>query len=111
VPSGDPPLGMATAHELFRALVSNANLLPVPSGQWPDGTGGSPVLPLSTSEFGLMQFIRSRADSPNAPGDFAEKDAAGRTVQVRIIGRYALTFWADPAVSEDKVTHIKLAHQ
>jgi hypothetical protein len=49
---------MAKTHELFRALVSNANRLPVPSGQWPDGTGGSPVLPLPTSEFGIRQNLR-----------------------------------------------------
>jgi hypothetical protein len=29
----------------------------------------------------------------------------------KVIGRYALTFWADHAVSEIKVTHIKLADQ
>jgi hypothetical protein len=30
-----------------------ANVLPVSSGQWPDGTGGSPVPPIPTSEFGF----------------------------------------------------------
>ncbi len=53
VPSGDPPLGTGSAHELFHRSVSSANLLPVPAGQWPDGTGGSPVPPIPTSEFGL----------------------------------------------------------
>lgn len=48
-----------------------------------------------------MDFIRS----------LAENDGAGRTVQVKVIGRYALTFWADHAVSEIKVTHIKLADE
>jgi hypothetical protein len=50
VPSGDPPLGTGKAHELSWASVACANLLPVPPGLWPDGTGGSPVLPLPTSE-------------------------------------------------------------
>ena len=59
----------------------------------------------------VMDFIRSLADNPNAIGDFSEKDGAGRTMQVKVIGRYALTFWADHAVSEIKVTHIKLADQ
>jgi hypothetical protein len=57
----------------------------------------------------IMKFIRSLADNPNSPGDFVEKDPVGRTVQVKVIGRYAITFWADHAVSEIKVTHIKLA--
>jgi len=56
-----------------------------------------------------MKFIRSLADHPNTAGDFTEKDNAGRPVQVKIIGRYAITYWADHAVSEIKVTHIKLA--
>jgi len=59
----------------------------------------------------LMRFIRSLAKNPDTPGDFSEKDQANRTVQVKIIGHYALTFWADHAVSEVKVTHIKLADQ
>lgn len=59
----------------------------------------------------VMDFIRSLAGNPNECGDFSEKDEAGRTVQVKIVGRYALTFWADHAASEIKITHIKLADQ
>ena len=57
----------------------------------------------------VMKFIRSLADNPNTAGDFTEKDSASRIVQVKVIGRYAVTFWADHAVSEIKVTHIKSA--
>jgi hypothetical protein len=57
----------------------------------------------------VMQFIRSLADNPNTSGDFSESDDARRIVQVKIIGRYAITFWADHAVSEIKVTHTKRA--
>jgi hypothetical protein len=57
----------------------------------------------------VMKFIRSLADQPNIIGDFSEKDNAGRIVQVKVVGRYAVTFWADHAVSEIKVTHIKSA--
>ena len=57
----------------------------------------------------VMKFIRSLAGNPNFAGDFTEKDNAGRVVQVKVIGRYAVTFWADHAVSEIKVTHIKSA--
>ena len=44
-----------------------------------------------------MRFIRSLADAPNTPGDYAEKDDAMRAHQVKIIGGYALTYWADDA--------------
>ena len=57
----------------------------------------------------VMKFIRSLADHPDTPGDFTEKDQAGRMVQVKVIGRFAITFWTDHAVSEIKVTHIKSA--
>ena len=57
----------------------------------------------------VMKFIRSLAGNPNTAGDFTEKDNAGRIVQVKVVGRYAITFWADHAVSEIKVTHIKSA--
>ena len=59
----------------------------------------------------LLSFIRSLADNPNTPGDFSETDGVGRLVQVKLVGRYALTFWADHAVSEVKITHIRLADQ
>ena len=62
-----------------------------------------------TQREAVMKFIRSLAENPNTAGDFTEKDGAGRTVQVKVAGRYAVTFWADHAVSEIKVTHIKLA--
>ena len=57
----------------------------------------------------VMSFIRFLAENPNSAGDFSEIDAAQRAVQVKIMGRYAVTFWADHAVSEIKVTHIKSA--
>jgi hypothetical protein len=49
------------------------------------------------------------AADPHARGDFVEQDEVGRTVQVKIVGRFAITFWADHAVAEIKVTHIKPA--
>lgn len=57
----------------------------------------------------VMGFIRSLAENPYTVGDFTERDETGRQIQVKVIGRYAITFWADHAVSEIKVTHIKLA--
>ena len=57
----------------------------------------------------VMDFIRLLAADPNATGDFSEPDETGRMVQVKVIGRYAVTFWADHAVSEIKITHIKPA--
>jgi hypothetical protein len=57
----------------------------------------------------VMDFIRSLASDPFKTGDFSEKDETGRTVWVKVIGRNAITYWADHAVSEVKVTHIQPA--
>ena len=57
----------------------------------------------------VMDFIHSLAADPHCSGDFAERDEVGRTVYVKIVGRYAITFWADHPVSEVKVTHVKPA--
>jgi hypothetical protein len=32
--------------------------LPIPLGQWPNGTGGSPVLPISISAFGFNEVAQ-----------------------------------------------------
>ena len=59
----------------------------------------------------VMRFITALAENPFVTGDFSEKDGAGRTVQVKVVGRFAITFWADHAVSEVKITHINPADQ
>jgi len=57
----------------------------------------------------VMKFVRYLADNPNTPGDFTEQDQASRVLQVKVIGSFAVTYWADHAVCEIKVTHIKSA--
>ncbi|MDQ6632895.1 MAG: hypothetical protein M3Y82_14260, partial [Verrucomicrobiota bacterium] len=49
--SGDSPLGMGAAHQFMEAFVSNNDVPGVPSGQWPDETGESPVLPIFIAVF------------------------------------------------------------
>jgi hypothetical protein len=41
---------------------------------------------------------RRLADNPNTEGDFVEQDETRRAVQVKVVGRDAVTFWADPPV-------------
>jgi hypothetical protein len=54
----------------------------------------------------ILAFLEALATDPFAEGDFIEKDGDGREVQVKILGQYALTFWADHPVREVKVTKI-----
>ena len=56
-----------------------------------------------------MSFIRSLAASPQIPGDFTDEDASGRTRQVKIVGRYAITFWVDEPAKAVMVVAVKPA--
>ena len=42
---GDPPTAIAASNVAKRLRLLPRNVAPVPSGESPDGTGGSPVLP------------------------------------------------------------------
>jgi mRNA-degrading endonuclease RelE of RelBE toxin-antitoxin system len=57
----------------------------------------------------ILSFLESLALNPLRRGDYEELDEVGRPVQIKIIGDYALTFWADHAVKEIKVTKIEKA--
>jgi len=57
----------------------------------------------------ILAFLESLANYPESPGDYTVLDDAGRSVQIKIIGDYALTYWADHAVNEVKVTTIEKA--
>jgi len=54
---------MEEADKSFLTSVSSSNVLPVPSGQWPDGTGESPVPPIS------WERMNSSRDSENSLND------------------------------------------
>jgi hypothetical protein len=57
----------------------------------------------------MMDFIRWLGEHPSAQGDYADTDATGRRREVMIVGRHAITFWADHAAKEIKVTNIQIA--
>ena len=57
----------------------------------------------------ILSFLEKLGEDPNKLGDYLESDEAGRNVQIKIIGDYALTYWADHAVKEVKVTKIEKA--
>ena len=57
----------------------------------------------------ILSFLEAMANNPDRPGDYTERDDAGRSVQIKIVGDFALTYWADHAVKEVKVTKIEKA--
>ncbi len=55
---------------------------------------------------GIENFVDSLSGNPFKTGDYAETDAAGRPIQIKILGNFAVAFWADHAVKEIKVVAI-----
>ena len=43
----------------------------------------------------ILRFIRFLAENPSAEGDFTVKDDTLRTRHIKIIGDFAITYWAD----------------
>ncbi len=43
----------------------------------------------------LMEFIRHLGNNPSQSGDYQDKDNVGHLLEIKIIGRYAITFFAD----------------
>jgi hypothetical protein len=59
----------------------------------------------------ILHFIRSLAENPFAGGDFTDQDETRRTRQIKIIGDYAVTYWADHPAKTVMVVDICLADQ
>jgi mRNA-degrading endonuclease RelE of RelBE toxin-antitoxin system len=59
----------------------------------------------------IMSFIRSLADNPYTPGDFTDKDQGLRQRQIKIVGRYAVTYWVDDPVKTVMVVDVQIADQ
>lgn len=59
----------------------------------------------------ILHFIRSLAENPFVEGDFADQDGTSRTRQIKIVGNYAITFWADHPARTVMVVDICLADQ
>ena len=59
----------------------------------------------------VMSFIRSLTENPRLPGDFADQDESLRTRQIKIIGRYAITYWVDDPVKAVMIVGVRPADQ
>jgi hypothetical protein len=46
----------------------------------------------------ILRFVRSLAEDPFTDGDFSEKDESLRSLQIKIVGDYAITYWVDHPV-------------
>ena len=48
----------------------------------------------------LLRVFRTLARNPFQRGDYFQKSATGREVQVKRCGKWLITFWPDPPVLE-----------
>ncbi len=65
--------------------------------------------PTPKSRQAIRDFLQDLELDPYRLGDYQESDAIGRSVQIKLVGNYALTYWVDHAVKEVKVTKIEKA--
>ena len=57
----------------------------------------------------ITRLLEQLASDPFRAGDYVERDEIGRPIQVVIVGRCAVFFWADHPVKEVKVVDLKAA--
>jgi len=60
----------------------------------------------SQNRRGIENFVDSLSGNPFKTGDYTKTDAAERPIQIKILGNFAVAFWADHAVKEIKVVAI-----
>jgi hypothetical protein len=65
--------------------------------------------PARSEQDKILSFLESLSDDPFKLGDYEERDDIGHSVQIKIIGDHALTYWADHAVKEVKVVRFEKA--
>ncbi len=59
----------------------------------------------------IMSFVRSLAENPRLLGDITDQDESLRTRQIKIIGRYAITYWVDDPVKAVMIVGVRPADQ
>jgi hypothetical protein len=58
----------------------------------------------------LMRIFMVLADNPFQKGDYVQKSASGRTLQVKRFGKWLITYWPDDPVTELRVVDIAKVH-
>lgn len=57
----------------------------------------------------ITRLFEQLADNPFRTGDYTEPDDVGRPIEVLIVGRYAVCYWANHADKEVKIVDLKKA--
>ena len=54
----------------------------------------------------VFKFLESLAGDPFKAGDYTERDPSDRILQVKVVGPWAIVYWADHPVCEVKVVQV-----
>jgi mRNA-degrading endonuclease RelE of RelBE toxin-antitoxin system len=57
----------------------------------------------------ITRILDGLSVDPFRRGDYVEQDEIGRPIQVLLIGRFALFYWADHSAKEVKITDLRAA--
>lgn len=55
----------------------------------------------------VFAILRRFLQSPNADGDWRTRDAGGRDIEVKVFGRWQITYWLDSPVWELRVVEVR----
>lgn len=62
-----------------------------------------------TERIRLIEFFRALSEDPCQQGDFEAFDDTGRPIQIKVVGRFLVTYWADQSCRELRVLQIERA--
>lgn len=57
----------------------------------------------------ISTFIDGLESHPDTTGDYNERDDTDRLIEIKVVGQFVITFWADHAAKEMKVVDIRRA--
>ena len=55
----------------------------------------------------LLAALDALAANPHQKGDFEANDDTGRSIQVKVVGAFLVSFWADAFVKELRIINIE----
>jgi hypothetical protein len=64
--------------------------------------GGSP-----RDQRRILDWVDGLKAHPTRPGDYQERDTAGRVNEVTLVGEWLITYWADHAAREVRIVRLE----
>ena len=65
--------------------------------------------PSARSRRQIITFVESLSADPHQLGDYEESDTTGRPIQIKVVSKFALSYWVDHGEKEVRITKIEPA--